>query len=76
MMNADMAIIRDFDASTTQLLFDDGRVDCRIMDPLAQSRKCPSADTLTKAGLYRDSNDLWLSDFKKVLIAMLEKGLE
>ncbi|KAI2500768.1 peroxidase [Fragilaria crotonensis] len=76
MMNTDMAIIRDFEAGGTQHLFPDGRVDCLIKDRTTSYKRCPASETLAQAGIYRDSNAVWLSDFKKVLITMLEKGLQ
>jgi hypothetical protein len=38
--------------------------------------RCLLAETLTKAGIYRGNNALWLSDFKDVMISMGEKGLQ
>jgi hypothetical protein len=37
-------------------------------------QRCPLADTLTKAGVYSQNNLEWLTDFKSVLIIMLNKG--
>ena len=76
MTNTDMAIIRDFEADGSQHLSGDGRVDCLIKDLTTDSRRCPAANTLAKAGVYRDDNAVWLRDFKKVLTTMLEKGLQ
>ena len=73
MMNTDMAIIRDLDGG--HLFGPDAEADCTIKDEWTSVDRCPVAATLEKAGLYRDNNALWLSDFKKVMIIMLEKGL-
>lgn len=75
MMNTDMAIIRDFEGDGKEYLLPNDKVECSIKDQWTSTKRCPWADTLSKAGVYRDSNDTWLSDFRKVLIAMLEKGL-
>jgi len=69
MLNADIAIVRDFDDS----LDVGGEVSCTFRFPVED--RCPLAATLTKAGVYRNNNDEWLDDFKEVLILMLEKGL-
>ena len=71
-----MSVIRDFEGGESQHLFDSGKVNCLIMDTLKTEKRCPVAGTLAKAGLYRDNNSLWLSDFRKVLISMLQKGLQ
>ena len=43
--------------------------------PAFSSNPCPVAGTMTKATAYRDDNVLWLNDFKRVLIVMMDKGL-
>ena len=75
MTNADMSVIRDFEGGGSQHLSDDDDVNCLIMDQFTSTNRCPVAMTLAKAGLYRDNNTIWLSDFRKVLIAMVKKGL-
>jgi hypothetical protein len=64
MLNVDVALVRD----TQDLGF---LPDCTFHAP----NRCPLADTLTKTGEYREDNSQWLSDFKKVLVRMLGKGL-
>jgi hypothetical protein len=64
MLNVDLALVRD-----TQ---DFGFIpDCTFHEP----KRCPLADTLTRTGIYRDDNMLWLRDFKRVLVRMLAKGM-
>lgn len=70
MLNVDIAIVRDLGVNND--LVDDGDVSCSFK----RRNRCPLAETLTKAGIYRGDNNLWLSDFKDVMIAMGEKGLE
>ncbi len=76
MMHADMAIIRDFDAGGIHHILGDGRVDCTIQDGITKVNRCPAAETLAQAGLYSDDNTLWLTDFRKVLITLIQKGLQ
>jgi hypothetical protein len=64
MLNVDVSLVRD----TNDLGF---LPDCTFHAP----KRCPLADTLSKTGVYRDDNMLWLSDFKKVLTRMLAKGM-
>ena len=68
MLNVDIAVARDLNGRLS------GSTSRCIFRPNA-SKSCPLADTLTKAGVYRNNNDAWLADFKKVLIIMVEKGL-
>jgi hypothetical protein len=70
MLNVDIAIVRDLGVEND--LEGDGDVSCSFK----RNNRCPLAETLTKAGIYRGNNALWLSDFKDVMIAMGEKGLE
>jgi hypothetical protein len=64
MLNVDIALVRD--------LADLGFLpDCTFHLP----KRCPIADSLSTTGLYRNDNLLWLSDFKRVLVRMLGKGL-
>lgn len=76
MMPADMAIIRDFEAGGIQHILSDGKVDCTIKDQITKVNRCPAAETLARAGLYRDNNAVWLSDFRRVLTIMIQKGLQ
>ena len=76
MMHSDMAIIRDLEADGIQHIRSDGRVDCTIKDQITQVSRCPAAATLAQAGVYRDNNAVWLSDFRRVLTTMLQKGLK
>jgi hypothetical protein len=70
MLNADIAIVRDLGVD----LDASGRAQCSFRNnPFP--RTCPSAETLTKAALYRNDNAAWLADFKIALKMMLEKGL-
>ena len=68
MINVDMALVRDLNG---RLL--DSSATCVFRT--GSTRSCPLAETLTKAGVYRNNNNVWLADFKKVLIVMVEKGL-
>ena len=70
MLNADIAIVRDLGNGK---LDQNGKPLCSFRFP--QFKKCPLASTLNKAGEYRDNNDLWLADFKIVLLKMLKKGM-
>jgi hypothetical protein len=64
MLNVDVALVRD-----TQ---DFGFLpDCKFHSP----NRCPLADTMSKVGMYRNDNVKWLTDFKRVLVRMLGKGL-
>jgi hypothetical protein len=72
MLNADIAIVRDLGIEND--LDVTGRVQCSFRNnPFP--RRCPIADTLTKAAIYRNDNGGWLVDFKNALKIMLEKGL-
>jgi hypothetical protein len=64
MLNVDVSLVRD----TQGLGF---LPSCTFHAP----NRCPLADTLSKTGVYRDNNLMWLSDFKKVLVRMLAKGM-
>jgi hypothetical protein len=64
MLNVDIALVRDL-AGLGFL------PDCTFHSP----NRCPIADTLSKTGVYRNDNLLWLSDFKRVILRMLGKGL-
>ena len=75
-MHSDMAIIRDIEAGGIQHMLGDGRVDCTIKDHIIQVSRCPAAATLAQAGLYRDINAVWLSDFRRILTNMIQKGLQ
>jgi hypothetical protein len=64
MLNVDVSLVRDIQ--------DLGFLpDCTFHTP----NRCPLADTLSKVGVYRNDNLEWLSDFKRVLVRMLSKGL-
>jgi hypothetical protein len=67
MLNVDIALVRD-------LSEEDFFTACKFKSPIKS--RCPAAETLTKAGVYRDDNELWLRDFREVLLMMLEKGLQ
>jgi hypothetical protein len=72
MLNADIAIVRDLGIEND--LDASGRAQCSFRNnPFP--RTCPSAETLTKAAVYRNDNAVWLADFKTALTMMLEKGL-
>ena len=68
MLNVDIGLARDLQGRLTG-----SRATCVFRTGSRSS--CPLAETLTKAGVYRNNNDVWLADFKKVLIVMVEKGL-
>ena len=68
MLNVDIAVVRDLQGRLTG-----SRATCVFRQNTFSS--CPLAETLTKAGVYRNDNAVWLADFKKVLIVMVEKGL-
>ena len=70
MMNSDIAIVRDL----TGRIDANGDVDCTFQVANRGSR-CPLAETLTKAGIYRDNNRAWLEDFQEAFQMMLEKNL-
>jgi hypothetical protein len=67
MLNVDIALVRDLNE-------EDIIAECEFKAP--SKSRCPAAMTLTKAGVYRDNNQLWLEDFREVLLMMLEKGLQ
>lgn len=66
MLNADIAVVRDLEGQHV-----DGEASCSFRN----GNRCPLADTLTKAGIYRGNNEVWLADFKDAMYIMLEKGL-
>lgn len=70
MLNADIAIVRDLSGGFIEA---DGEANCQFRFP--QASRCPLADTLTKAGIYRSNNFEWLTDFKSAMTIMLEKGM-
>ena len=72
MTNVDMALIRDF--AVGDHLQDNGLVTCSMFH-LPVASRCPVAETLTKAGVFRNNNLEWLEDFRAALVAMVEKGL-
>lgn len=61
MMNVDIGLVRNL----TGLPNDDAQATCVI-------NICPLAKTFSKAEVYRNNNNVWLSDFKKVLNVMIE----
>ena len=71
MLNVDIALVRNLEGGK---LTDKGKPLCTFRFP--EQKRCPAASTLSKAGLYRENNSAWLVDFKKVLIAMLKKGMK
>ena len=63
MLNVDVALVRDLgDFSFLP--------ECNFKAP----KQCPLATTLSKTGVYRNNNLIWLADFKAVLVSMLNKG--
>ena len=68
MLTTDIALARDLNGRLSR-----SRARCVFRSNAKKS--CPMAETLTKAGVYRNNNALWLADFKKVFIVMVEKGL-
>jgi hypothetical protein len=69
MLTVDIAIARDLGNGGLSGV----TATCAFRFP--EANRCPLAETLTKAGVYRNNNDEWLRDFKRVLIVMVEKGL-
>jgi hypothetical protein len=63
MLNVDVALARNLTGF-------DFLPECKFHSP----GRCPVAATLTKVGIYRNNNLVWLTDFKKVLVRMLDKG--
>jgi hypothetical protein len=70
MLNVDMAIVRDLGENNN---LENGVASCTFRFP--PTSMCPLAVTLSKAGVYRENNLLWLKDFKNVLHLMLNKGI-
>lgn len=70
MLNVDVAVFRDLKGK----LGASGKPACTFRFP--EQKRCPVAQTLTKSGVYRENNAVWLADFKKVIIAMLKKGMK
>jgi hypothetical protein len=68
MLTVDIALARDLENNLLGVT-----ATCDFRFPVAN--RCPLAETLTKAGVYRNNNDEWVKDFKRVLIVMVEKGL-
>lgn len=66
MLNADIAVVRDLENQHVE-----GDASCSFRN----GNRRPLADPLTKAGIYRGNNDVWLADFRDAMYIMLEKGL-
>jgi hypothetical protein len=76
MLNADIAIVRDLEGADDNgnvYLEQDGEANCSFRFP--RTNRCPLAATLSKAGIYRSNNSVWLGDFKAAMTIMLEKGM-
>lgn len=69
MLNVDIALVRDLGSGKLT----GSKANCVFRANTQKS--CPMAKTMTKVGLYSSNKDEWLSDFKKVLNIMINKGL-
>ena len=69
MLNVDIGIARDLDKNIT------GTSEASCEFPTGSVKSCPLAQTLTKASVYRNDNQAWLVDFKRVIQVMANKGL-
>jgi hypothetical protein len=63
MLNVDVGLVRDLEGFGFL-------PECNFKPP----KQCPLATTLSKTGVYRNNNLLWLADFKAALVSMLNKG--
>ena len=69
MLNVDIALVRDFSDDIT-----DGDVTCDF--DIRDQNPCPFAETIFQASEYRDSNDLWLNDFRDAFTKMSQTGYD
>jgi hypothetical protein len=70
-----MALISDFSEHFVDLAT--GEVSCVIGgDPLGDESVCPTASTFNLVSMYSESMDLWMTDFRDVLVKMTTNGID
>lgn len=75
MLNADMALVSDFSGHFTDTAT--GEVSCVIRgNPLDNQSVCPTASTFNLVSMYSQSMDLWMTDFRDVLVKMTANGID
>jgi hypothetical protein len=68
MLNADMALVSDFDFVNSET----GEVSCLPNNrPNANEAECPAASSLDQVLRYATNGDEWISDFRNVLTKMI-----
>lgn len=67
MLNADIALVRTFGSNLNKTT---GEVSCDFKN----NNQCPLSALLPEMAIYRNNNDLWLTDFKAVVEKMLANG--